>query len=77
MYDDSTFIIPDYSGDNRICWVNQQGKLLRKMGGIPSSNEDALKNSRPALAQAWRSFIDYNSRNGVLAAVTQLGGNGR
>lgn len=25
------------------------------------------------LAQAWRSFIDYNPRNGVLAAVTQLG----
>ena len=24
-------------------------------------------------AQAWRSFIDYNPRNGILAAVTQLG----
>ncbi len=73
MYDDTTFIIPDYSGDNRFCWMNRQGKLLRKMGKIPSSNEDALKNARPALAQAWRSFIDYNPRNGVLAAVTQLG----
>lgn len=73
MYDDSTFIIPDYSGDNRLCWVNREGKLLRKLGEIPSTNEDALKNSRPALAQAWRSFIDYNPRNGVLAAVTQLG----
>lgn len=73
IYDDSTFIIPDYSGDNRLCWVNRQGKLLRKMGEIPSTNEDALKNARPALAQAWRSFIDYNPDNGVLAAVTQLG----
>ncbi|ADV43347.1 BF3164 family lipoprotein [Bacteroides helcogenes] len=73
MYDDSTFIIPDYSGDNRLCWVNRQGKLLRKMGEIPSSNKNALENARPALAQAWRSFIDYNPRNGVLAAVTQLG----
>lgn len=71
--DDSTFIIPDYSGDSRFCLVNRQGSLLHKLGGIPSSNEDALKNARPALAQAWRSFIDYNSRNGVLAAVTQLG----
>lgn len=71
--DDSTFIIPDYSGDNRFCIVNRQGKLLHKMGTIPSSNEDTLKNSRPALAQAWRSFIDYNPRNGVLVAVTQLG----
>ena len=73
MVDDSTFIIPDYSGDNRFCRVNRQGRLLHKMGVIPSSNEEALQNARPALAQAWRSFIDYNPRNGVLAAVTQLG----
>lgn len=73
MADDSTFIIPDYSGDSRFCRVNRQGRLLHKLGGIPSSNEDALQNSRPALAQAWRSFIDYNPENGVLAAVTQLG----
>lgn len=71
--DDSAFIIPDYSGDSRFCLVNKQGRLLYKMGTIPSSDEDAMKNSRPALAQAWRSFIDYNPRNGVLAAVTQLG----
>lgn len=70
---DSTFIIPDYSGDSRFCQVSRDGKLLRKFGMIPSVNEDALKNARPALAQAWRSFIDYNPRNSVLAAVTQLG----
>jgi len=73
LYDDSTFIIPDYSGENRFCWVNRSGCLLRKTGFIPSSNEDALKHARPALAQAWRSFIGYNPHNGVLAAVTQLG----
>ena len=73
QYDDSTFIIPDYSGDNRFCFVNRKGKLLRKFGNIPTANEDALKRSRPALAQAWRSFIDYNPKNGVLAAATQLG----
>ena len=43
------------------------------MGAIPSENEEALEHARPALAQAWRSFVDYNPRNGVLAAVTQLG----
>ena len=73
VYDDSTFIIPDYSGESRFCWVDRKGKLLRKMGEIPSTNEEALMQARPALAQAWRSFIDYNPRNGVLAAVTQLG----
>lgn len=46
---------------------------MRRTGQIPSANAEALQNARPALAQAWRSFIDYNPRNGVLAAVTQLG----
>lgn len=73
QYDDSTFIIPDYSGDSRFCLVSRQGKLLRKIGTIPTTNEDALKKARPALAQAWRSFIDYNPRNGILVAATQLG----
>lgn len=73
QYDDSTFIIPDYSGDSRFCLVSRQGKLLRKIGTIPTTNEDALKKAHPALAQAWRSFIDYNPRNGILVAATQLG----
>lgn len=73
MCEDSTFIIPDYSGDNRFCRVDRNGKLMYKFGAIPSVNEDALQNARPALAQAWRSFIDYNPQNGVFAAVTQLG----
>ena len=73
IYEDSTFIIPDYTGDNRFCHVSSEGRLLRKFGVIPSANEEALANSRPALAQAWRSFIDYNPRKGVLVAATQLG----
>lgn len=50
IYEDSTFIIPDYTGDNRFCQVSSEGKLLRKFGAIPSANEEALANSRPALA---------------------------
>ena len=73
MCEDSTFIIPDYSGDSRFCKVCRDGKLMHKFGVIPTVNEDALQNVRPALAQAWRSFIDYNSRNGILAVATQLG----
>lgn len=73
FYNDSTFIIPDYSGDNRFCWVHRDGKLIKRSGTIPSTNEDALAHARPALAQAWRSFVDYNPRNGVLVAATQLG----
>lgn len=73
MYDDSTFIVPDYSGEGRFCWIGRSGKLLRKTGMIPTDNKSALQSARPALAQAWRSFIDYNTNNGVLVAATQLG----
>ena len=73
IYNDTTFIIPDYSGENRLCWLNDDGELVKKIGAIPSINNQTLRKARPALAQAWRSFIDYNPRNGVLAAVTQLG----
>lgn len=73
IYNDTTCVIPDYSGESRLCKVSCNGKLLNKYGVIPTSNEKALHSSRPALAQAWRSFLDYNPSNGVLAAVTQLG----
>lgn len=73
VYDDSTFIVPDYSGENRFCWVTHEGKIKRKTEFIPTANKDALRHSSPALAQAWRSFLDYNPNNGVLATVTQLG----
>lgn len=73
MYEDSVMIVPDYSGENRFCFVNASGKLLYKQGSIPTSNLLALNESKPALAQAWRSFVDYNPQQGVLAAVTQLG----
>lgn len=73
IYNDSMFIIPDYSGENRLCRVGRNGRLIDKIGIIPTIDEKALKNARPALAQAWRSFLDYNPNNGILAAVTQLG----
>ena len=73
VYDDTTFVIPDYSGESRFLKVSCKGKLIEKIGAIPTANEKALQEARPALAQAWRSFLDYNPRNGVLVAVTQLG----
>lgn len=73
VFNDTTFIIPDYSGDSRLCMVNRKGKLFERLGNIPTVNEDALQHARPALAQAWRSFLDYNPHNGILATVTQLG----
>ena len=71
--DDTAFLVPDYSGDHRFCVASHEGKPVRRWGAIPTENAEALREARPALAQAWRSFLDYNPRNGVLAAATQLG----
>ncbi len=57
----------------RAVFCSCKGKLIEKIGAIPTTNEKALQEARPALAQAWRSFLDYNPRNSILAAVTQLG----
>ncbi len=54
-------------------------KLVQKESCYGSSGQSLLptkklwRTPRPALAQAWRSFIDYNPRKGVLVAATQLG----
>ena len=70
---DSCFLIPDYLGEHRYWQVDYSGKPIKSIGKIPTEKDFATEN-RPALAQAWRSFIDYNPHNGILAMVTQLGG---
>lgn len=69
---DSCFLIPDYLGEHRFSRVSYQGELIDSEGKIPSEQEYEA-NSMPAVAQAWRSFINYNPNNGILAMVTQLG----
>ena len=46
IYNDSMFIIPDYSGENRLCRVNRNGRLIDKIGIIPTIDEKALENAR-------------------------------
>lgn len=69
---DSCFFIPGYLGEQRYYEVDYSGKPIRSIGQIPTEANNAPE-IRPALAQAWRSFIDYNPQNGILALVTQLG----
>ena len=69
---DSCFLIPDYLGEHRYWQVDYSGKPIKSIGKIPSET-DFTQEIRPALAQAWRSFIDYNPHNGIFAMVTQLG----
>jgi hypothetical protein len=69
---DSGFIVPDYMGTHRYWQLDDKGSALQSYGEIPIENK-IKASSRPALAQAWRSFIDYNPTNGVLAMATHLG----
>lgn len=69
---DSSFLVPDYLGEHRFHRIDQTGQHFSSHGNIPS--QITYKDiARPALAQAWRSFIDYNPQNNKLALATQLG----
>lgn len=65
------FIVPDYSGEYRYHLLDNQGTLIRSEGRIPTEKKQHTPN--PALAQAWRSFMDYHAGNRTLAFATQLG----
>lgn len=69
---DGGFLVTDYTGNYRYHVLDAHGQIKKSVGSIPS--ERSMDDSgKTALAQAWRSFIDYNPKNGVLAMVTQLG----
>lgn len=69
---ESSFLIPDYMGEHRFWEVGGNGKAIKGNGKIPTETSHE-KTSRPALAQAWYSFMDYNPNNGVLVMATLLG----
>lgn len=68
---DSVFIVPDYTGNHRLTFVNMNGEIIKHAFHIPAGKKEKI--SGILLAQAWRSFIDYNPDNGILAMATQLG----
>lgn len=69
---DSCLLIPGYMGDCRYWEVGYDGKPIKSIGEIPTELYK-MDDMKPALAQGWRSFMDYNPKNGVLTFVTQLG----
>lgn len=73
LIDDSLFVIPNYSGKYRINIVDHNGEVKKQLFKIPLKTRRDDHVSDIALAQAWRSFIDYNPNNGILAMATQLG----
>lgn len=68
---DSVFLVPDYTGKHRVTLVDHQGAILKNLFRIPTDKRD--KRAPVVQAQAWRSFLDYNPANGILALATQLG----
>jgi len=68
----SGFFVPDYLGECRYHQLNKQGQIIRSAGSIPT-NKQYKEIARPALAQAWRSFMDYHPQNEILVMGTQLG----
>ncbi|MDH6534696.1 hypothetical protein D0T51_10260 [Parabacteroides sp. 52] len=69
---DSCIWAPDYLGEFRCHQIDLAGKRVNSVGNIPSQKE-YKEVARPALAQAWRSFMDYHPSTGRLVLATQLG----
>lgn len=66
------FLVDDYTGEHRFHEIGMDGQIIRSLGTIPTEEEEKRKNTM-ALAQAWRSFMDYDPQSGTLAIATQLG----
>ncbi len=74
IYDDSTFILPDYRNNSRFMMIDRQGSLVKRMGTLPTVKNTRLLAENPLLlGNPWFNYIHYNPRNGILASVTQLG----
>jgi len=73
LLDDSTFIVPDYTGRHRLTIVDANGKATRHLFTIPIIGGVHGDASTIPIAQAWRSFLDYDAQRGIVAVATQLG----
>lgn len=72
LCNDTTWLLPDLSGQSRVWHVGHSGKVIGKTGSIPtrrSIDEDGLA----PLASAWNAYIHYHPKNDILVAATQLG----
>lgn len=67
---DKYFLMPAYSGECRYHEVSHDGQSYQNVGTIPTETHPE---KNVALAQAWRSFTDYNPTHQLYVLATQLG----
>ena len=72
LYNDTTWFMPDLSGQSRVWHVGRNGKLVGQTGKIPT-HHTVKEYSLAPLAAAWNAYIHYHPGNGTLVAATQLG----
>lgn len=72
VYNGNAFLVTDYSGNASFYKADKRGTATEAFGTIPTEKHPT-RPGRNMLAQVWRSFIDYNPRNGVAALGSQLG----
>lgn len=73
VYRSGQVLIPDYSGENRFCWVNlPSGKIHRKWMEIPMEDRKRLEESPQAAAAGWRSFMAFTPDRKYLVAACQF-----
>lgn len=68
----SGFFVPDHQGVYRFHQINEKGECESSYERIPT-HMPYKQAAAPILAQAWRSFIAYNSDKNILALATRLG----
>lgn len=62
----------DQSGKNRILKCSQEGRVMERIGDIPTEkNVDEYK--KGTLAQAWSSYVNCHPGKQLLVVATQLG----
>ena len=54
-------LVTDYTGSYRYHVLDAKGRIQKSIGSIPTEDE-SLRESLPALAQAWRTFMSYNPK---------------
>lgn len=72
FWGDSLFFFTDMSGNNRVLKCNVHGKVVDRIGTIPTEKK-VNENLKGTLAQAWNSFLSYNPKKQLLVVATQLG----